>query len=491
MCNARAQGDPIPTNGWSALDPYPYSPNGNVYKLTQDFEVVVDGEFISLSNALTDAADNLVPREVAVGFKVSRAYKGSTPAEITIHLNSDMLSFSDSDISNYAKRAQIVEEYGAVISPILDQKLELYMALGTGDISSQDFESEKSELMQLEDSLVDTIQIPGLMHLNTKEWGSLYSEYIWTLLPKIHIHGENFHTRKGAIKEHESYLLGVNSIVGEPHTYWLDESLVSAFWGEEREDTLIAWDSPKYFALKTELGNYDPHDDDDCEKLHQLLGTPVEPTPDDKAKALLDEYEYVARGEFVDVPVPTAAELKTLKDGETQVRFSVHQIFKGDPTESIDVKINSDMLFVPGEDRSRYAKRQKIIEHYVDAMRPHRQREQEVLGSFAAGAIDEQTWEAEYARVSALEQQYGLESGLTDLLSGRQVSSWLGSTFYERGGRIEPTTNYLVGVNRTANGEPVYLLGELPESPSRIYWGAEQEEILRALDRLSREHGEN
>ena len=490
MCNARAQGDPIPTNGWSALDPYPYSPNGNVYKLTQDFEVVVDGEFISLSNALTDAADNLVPREVAIGFKVSRAYKGSTPAEITIHLNSDMLSFSDSDISNYARRGQIAETYGAVISPIFDQQIELYNAFKRGDISRQDLESEEGGLLKLEDSLVDAIQIPGLMHLNGKDRRSIYSEYV-RILPKIHIHGENFHTRKGAIKEHESYLLGVNSIVGEPHTYWLDESLVSAFWGEEREDTLIAWDSPKYFALKTELGNYDPHDDDDCEKLHQLLGTPVEPTPDDKAKALLDEYEYVARGEFVDVPVPTAAELRTLKEGETQVRFSIHQIFKGDPTESIDVKINSDMLFVPGEDRSRYAKRQKIIEQYVDAMRPHRQREQEVLGSFAAGAIDEQTWEAEYARVSALEQQYGLESGLTDLLSGRQVSSWLGSTFYERGGRIEPTTNYLIGVNRTANGEPVYLLGELPESPSRIYWGAEQEEILRALDRLSREHGEN
>ena len=486
MCEAREQGHSIPAKYWRQFDPLPYHPIENVLLLTQEFEVVVDGVFLNLPSTLNASAETLAPHEEIVGFEVARVYKGSAPERIAIELNSDMLSFSGGDISRYTKRMQIMEEFAETLAPFGDQHHRLYTAFFEGEITEHELRSEESRLIALQDSLVVAIEDKHLSHLSDEDRKAVYSEYV-RILPKLPIHGENFHTRGGAIKARESYLLGMSAVDSETQVFRLDEDSVSVFWGEQRDDIIIAWDSPEQFRQRTTyFGNFDPHDDADCETLRQVVGLADEETPEHKARELLDQYEFVARGEFVDVPTPSRAELRALAGEDTQVRFEVHQSFKGHTIQSIDLQVNSDMLFVPGESRSRHDKRQAIMAQYISLMRPHRERKEEILRAVSAGALHEQALEDEQQRVYALEEQYGQETGLSDLMTTRQVSSWLGDTFYERGGVIEPFATYLIGVNKIAQGEEMYLLGELPESPSRIYWGSEQEEVLRALDALTR-----
>ena len=111
---------------------------------------------------------------------------------------------------------------------------------------------------------------------------------------------------------------------------------------------------------------YNPNNDDLCAILRSLKGTLIRTTPRDLARHLLDNHQLVAVGEFPDF---TAEELERLASKSIQVRFRIRRLYQGEGAVSIMIELNSDILAIPGEVGSRYAKRQDLLDHsraYMD-----------------------------------------------------------------------------------------------------------------------------
>lgn len=445
--------------------PYSYFPAGAARALIEHYEVVVDGEFFDLPKTSEKIPESLNPREELVGFRVREVYKGSLPDSIKVELNTDMLLVPGEGRSRYAKRQQLLHALSTEEARFRDRLDALQDSFDEGRMSQQLFESERDRLEALR------------MEKFRPYWEVSYETVFL-------IHGETFYDRGGYIKEDEGYLVGIDSIPGStgmyrlakpssPSILYVDHSIyVSAalpplgptdiyrlsrpslfpniYWGETREDVVTALKSPEHFELARYFGAYDANDDEHCETLRSLIGPPIEATPKSMAMQLLDDHQLVAYGKFSSIPGITLEELRGLKSRDVRVRFNIQRLHKGEAVVSFEVELNSDMLNVPGEDESRYAKRQSI-------------RDQNRLFALAAPRSDDFV-----------------------PLSDREVSSWLGDTFYERGGVIHPNTSYVIGVNKTSDTGDGYLLGELPESPSRIYWGEEGDEILEELQSLTR-----
>ena len=446
--------------------PYSYFPAGAARALTEHHEVVVVGEFFDLPKTSEKIPESLNPREELVGFRVREVYKGSLPDSIKVELNTDMLLVPGEGRSRYAKRQQLLHALSTEEARFRERLDALQDSFDAGKMSKQLFESERDRLEALR------------MEKFRPYWEVSYETVFL-------IHGETFYDRGGYIAENEKYLLGIDPIPASTGMYRLadpsspssthvDHSIVNVggalpplgptdiyrlsqpsslpniYWGETREDVVTALKSPQHFELARYFGAYDPNDDQHCEILRSLIGPRIEATPKSKAMQLLDDHQLVAYGEFSSIPGITLEELRGLKSKDVRVRFNIQRLHKGEAVVSFEVELNSDMLSAPGEDGSRYAKRQSI-------------RDQNRLFVLAAPRSQD------FAP-----------------LSDREVSSWLGDTFYERGGVIHPDRSYLIGVNKTSDAGDVYLLGELPESPSRIYWGEESDEILKELQSLTR-----
>ena len=468
MCAERIERGtrlPSPFN----LHSFHYSPIGYASFLSQDFEIVVDGEFQDIPEANGAGPLGLNPKDLSVEFKVMKVYKGSAPDSIEVSLISDMLKFPGENISRFAKRREVIEDLNAQLQPIRDRLDALQASFDGGEVGEGAFRTEREKLLSLRADMTRP-----------------YRELSFRTLGQIH--GETFYERGGAIRENERYVIGIEPISGNTGSYQLQEdpALPNVFWGEQREDVITAWHSPEVFELATPYGSYDPNRDKHCEILRSLAGPPVEATAGNIATQLLDEYQLVAHGEVYAILEFTPWELRGLESKEVRVRFRIHELFKGVAAGSIDVALNSDMLSVPGEERSRYAERQDMRERALAYMRPHWDRVHMMSRSVDVGNVDRQVYEDERERVFKLRSQYEGESGVSDLRSYRKVSSWLGDTFYERDGVIQPLRSYLIGVNKTSGAENVYLLGELPESPSRIYWGEERDLVLRELEEMVR-----
>ena len=424
----------------------------------------VDGEFYNIPDE--SAEDVLVqhPKKVSLKFRVSKVLKGNAFGMIEVELNSDMLVFPGEGISRYAKRRQQIQAQSEELQPILDALDLLNAKLDAGEIDEQAFYSEQSRLWSV------------FRERSGEVIGKETATRSLTVLD-----GESFYDHGGAIKENEPYLMQLQPIAGRQNAYYLREVLgldTDLYWGEKREDVLMALKKPEEFLSHTPFGAYDPNSDEDCQYLHEVVSPVEEVAPNKVAKDLLDRYELVAYGEFLDVPHATAEESRRLADERIEVGFEIRELFKGEVNYPIRVLLNSDMLFLPGENTSRHAKRQEILKKENAYLRPFREGLREVRQLAAVGELDERDVMKEFYRVEEIVYQTWEES---DLESRRSIFSLIGETFYDRDGVISPYQGYLVGLNRVPNSENVYLLGELPESPSRIYWGQESEDLLTEL----------
>ena len=431
---------------------------GSVRVLPEFYEVIVDGEFNELPEATVEELQYLTPRQTLVRFNVIDVLKGSAPESIFIELNTDMLLLPEETMSRYAKRERIVEAQYAKWYLISDQLVALRADFDAGAIDRKAFEEERSRLLVLR---TETRSV----NPRTKS--------------RAHLHAlKTFYELDGAIRENEKYLMGIEPIPGAKNSFRLEElaATYNIFWGQMREFALQALRAPERLS---EFGLYDPNSDEDCETLRRVIGPPLEATPRNLAIELLDKQQLVSVGEFYAIPEFTPVELRGLQSKDVRVRFRIQHLHKGEAVDSIKVKLNSDMLAVPGEDRSMHAKRHSFLEEFEAYIRPHWDRVEEIKKAAAAGEVDLQAYSAEINRV------YDLVSERThSLLSSRRVSSLVGDTFYDRGGVLHPNRSYLIGVNKVRGSKDVYSLGELPDSPSRIYWGQESDEVRGELKKL-------
>ena len=199
-------------------------------------------------------------------------------------------------------------------------------------------------------------------------------------------------------------------------------------------------------------------------------GVPLEnflPLPRHLAFSLLRDYEFVADGEFFDIKA-TAQELRALKREDAVIRFRIHKLFKGIAKDLVNIQFTRDMLVFPGENTSRYLKREQILDLQAKDLKPIREQLDALLKSFEAGVIDRAEYEAESSRLENLV----IERIDRDGLASGHVFSFVshGTTFYERDGAIRPGERYLIGVNRIPDAGNVYALDEV-FSNSRIHWG--------------------
>lgn len=89
----------------------------------------------------------------------------------------------------------------------------------------------------------------------------------------------------------------------------------------------------------------------------------------------------------------------------------------------------------------------------------------------------------EHAKLTAASKRLAQESLRT---STRQVRVIHGKTFYDRDGSIRPRETYLIGVNPTGGGTPVYVLEESPRNGTNVFWGETMADVTKALDEATR-----
>ena len=213
------------------------------------------------------------------------------------------------------------------------------------------------------------------------------------------------------------------------------------------------------------------------------VGVPLEnylPHPRNLAVSFLRDYELVADGEFFDITA-TPQELRALKHEDAVIRFRIHQLFKGIAKDSVDIQLTRDMLVFPGEDTSRYLKREQILDLRAKDLKPIREQLDALLESFEAGVIDRAEYEGESSRL----ENMVIERIERDGLASGHVFYFVshGTTFYECEGAIRPGQRYLIGVNRIPDAGNVYTLDAV-FSNSRIHWGEMRDYILPGFDDL-------
>ncbi len=211
------------------------------------------------------------------------------------------------------------------------------------------------------------------------------------------------------------------------------------------------------------------------------IGVPLEnylPSPRRLAFSLLRHFELVANGEFLDIEA-TPQELRALKREDAIVRFRIHKLYKGPAKDAVNIRLTRDMLVFPGEDISRYLKREQILDQQEKDLKPIREHLDALSETYEAGVIDRREYETESSRLESMVRKRIDRDGLA---SGR-VFSFIshGTTFYERDGAIRVGQKYLIGVNRIPDSGRVYALDSV-FSDSRIYWGEMRDYILPGFD---------
>ena len=461
LCEVRAErGLPI-----ASPDQF-FSARNVAFGIPHSSGLWVDGEFPEIP--VESAEEVLVqePKKVSLNFKVAKWFNEHVPGVIKIELNSDMLIFPGGAVSRYAKRQQVIEDQVEELQPIWESLEILKAEYNGGTIDQPTFGLEQNRLQ-------------ALLLEKSRDHVRVASRSLTV------IDGETVYDYDGAITENERYLVRVHPVVGKQGAYFLREVLgldTTIYWGERRTDILNALETSDEAWPPTPFGDYNPNSYEDCQYLRETVLPTVEPGTAEVARELLDRYDLVAYGEFLDIPHATSEELSGLPNKKIEVGFRILELIKGDTVEVVQISLNSDMLFADREHGSRYAKRQDILAEENAYLRPFRERFEEIKRLASLGKLDEQDTLEGYNSLGEIVVQAWNES---DLQSRRTVFSLTGESFYDRGGVIYPYQGYLLGLNRVPNSESVYLLGELPESPSRIYWGGESEDVLVELREIA------
>lgn len=171
-------------------------------------------------------------------------------------------------------------------------------------------------------------------------------------------------------------------------------------------------------------------------------------SPSSRAMRLLEDYELVAIGEFVDFSSEEANNQAVIQSRDVVVGFSPTALYKGGIANGVpvDVRLNSDMLSYFGEPISRYEKRKQI-------RRVQREELERLDGQLAALSQDSQ--DGRIAAQEFLDEEERLRTQRQTLIddslatSTRNVAVIGLETFYDLEGVIQPGVEYLVGLNRT------------------------------------------
>jgi len=205
------------------------------------------------------------------------------------------------------------------------------------------------------------------------------------------------------------------------------------------------------------------------------------PSPSTIAKQMLENYEFVAVGEFLDFPAEAADDAAFLEPRDVIVRFNPHTVYKGDtaPGSMVDVQLNSDMLSFPREPAvSRYTKRRQVRLEQARQLKELDQQLTRLAEDLENKRIAQQTFRDEQTALLARREELIARSLATGT---RRVAVIDGESFYDLGGVIRPDTRYLVGLNRTGENIPTYLLEEFATSTSNIVWGETFDEVVPVL----------
>ena len=214
----------------------------------------------------------------------------------------------------------------------------------------------------------------------------------------------------------------------------------------------------------------------------KIYGPP--PDPEIVASILLGHYDFVADGEFYDLPESTEEELKALKHENLLVKFRIEKLYKpeGHLLDSIDVQLASDMLVYPGEGTSLYAKKQSILDKQREDVHilVNQSRANESL--FEADDIDYSEYISKRSKILDLVRERKRRDGLAD---HHTVTIIDGESFYDRGGVIKLGQKYLLAANEHPERAQVYFLDE-SQVYSISYWGKERQDLLSILADLTR-----
>ena len=208
------------------------------------------------------------------------------------------------------------------------------------------------------------------------------------------------------------------------------------------------------------------------------------PAPGNTASYLMEECDLIADGEFFAFPFSSSEELRALRPENMHINFRIHQLYKGEASNSIEVQIISDMLVYPGEALSRYVKREIIFETRKEDLRPVLRQIRELEKAHKEGKITRQRFERERNRLNAIVSDRVEQDGLYSSFR-RSVGALHGETFYDRGGAVSPEKSYLICVNKLSEDAGAYILEEDPDM-ANIYWGEMRDYVLSGLDEPAR-----
>ena len=204
----------------------------------------------------------------------------------------------------------------------------------------------------------------------------------------------------------------------------------------------------------------------------------VVPLTPKEASIVFERYELIADGEFYALPKYSSDELVALRREDVQVGFRIDKIYKGKAHDSITIQFTNDMLIVPGEEVSRYTKRQRILANLRTELEPNREQRDALKRSYQSGEIDERAYREERDRLVSLAAHLCRKEGL-DLPNSHLVVTGRRS-FHDIGGAIRPGEKYLIAVNKASGSVDAYFLDEY-SLKSTILWGELRNTVLSVL----------
>lgn len=206
--------------------------------------------------------------------------------------------------------------------------------------------------------------------------------------------------------------------------------------------------------------------------------------PATRAAFLLDAYDLVAIGEFIDLPEDAAADLSPDALKEVVVEFRLHHVYQGYVSgDPISVTLPADMLRYPGENVSRYVKARDTLLRKAESLLSMEQELAALREALRIGSVTTDEFRRQENELS------GSLEGLAADIAGtrnRMIAVIHGASFYDLGGALKQDEPYLLGLDRSGENADVFVLVESPHIQN-VFWGQTRRDVVTALDRIMRE----
>lgn len=199
----------------------------------------------------------------------------------------------------------------------------------------------------------------------------------------------------------------------------------------------------------------------------------------------LSQSDFVAFGHFSQLQ-DNYFDSSLLVNRPVEMIFTADRVIKtpvsSESNEFTISLLNTDMLAYPGENVSRYKKREEL----VDSLRPRiialYERKNSLEQLLENSAVSQEEFDTEIAKIEP--ELTELSAQITsEFMSVRQLAVIGGESFYDKGGAIKSGVQYLVFLREDASQPNIYILDEDSEK-SLVLWGREAENMLEDLERL-------